>query len=253
MPNKLTFVPYGLEKYKYNYVRVYGYGSNKFVVHRYKCLKQTGLERKEECLPEGDLPWEEGVVSCGEKPGENVRLEENIRRTKRRIREYVLCNPFDMWVTFTLDPKKYNRYDLEKFYSDFAHFMRNYRSRRAIQDYEKKTGIRLGYLIVPEQHKDGAWHMHGVLMGLPVSHLTPFSKEHPGSGWIMKEVAKGRALYDWERYTAKFGFCNVEFIQDRRAYRCRDKEPVFLLQPAYDDGGEELRHMRVDARQRPQA
>jgi hypothetical protein len=96
---------------------------------------------------------------------------------------------------------------LEKFYRDWAQWVRDYRKRHAVD---------LKYLVVPEQHKDGAWHMHGFLMGLPLSHLMAFGAEHPGAHKLMDLVCKGAELYDWLPYRAKFGFCDLEPIRDRQ-------------------------------------
>ena len=58
---------------------------------------------------------------------------------------------------------------------------------------------KIKYLLIPEQHKDGAWHMHGLLMGLTDDDLFP--NEH---GWL-----------DWGRYRRKFGFFSCSEIKDK--------------------------------------
>ena len=90
------------------------------------------------------------------------KLEESIIRTRSRIYELAICNEWDFFVTLTLDKSKYDRMDLKKYRKDLAQFIR---------DYNKKYKINIKYLLIPEMHKDGAWHMHGLIIGLPIEHL----------------------------------------------------------------------------------
>jgi hypothetical protein len=131
------------------------------------------------------------------------KLECNISRAKSRVLEISLCNDFDYFVTLTLDRKKYERKDLEKFKKDLGIFIKNYN-----RNY--KTKIK--YVLVPEQHKDGAWHMHGLLKGMDETHLVMFDKipEAP-----LK--LKGKDYYNWTKYADKFGFCSLGKIKNREA------------------------------------
>ena len=87
------------------------------------------------------------------KNGSIRYLEEDtvrsLRRTKKTITDYVLCNQFDLFATFTIGDDRHN--------VD--------RSRARMSDWLKNTQKRSGkfdYLIVPELHKDGALHFHGL-------------------------------------------------------------------------------------------
>ena len=83
------------------------------------------------------------------------KLDSNISRARSRVYEYAMCNPWQHFVTLTLNKKKYDRTDLGKFNRDLGQWLR---------DYQKKYGIRIKYLLIPELHKDGQnWHMHGFL------------------------------------------------------------------------------------------
>lgn len=87
------------------------------------------------------------------------KLSNNLSRAKSKINEYAQCNPWDYFVTFTLDKEKYDRYNLKQFQKDFSEFLHGYNKR--CDDDEK-----VKYILVPEQHKDGAWHMHGLIKGI---------------------------------------------------------------------------------------
>ena len=90
---------------------------------------------------------------------EATRLSNSISRTRRRIFELAACNTWDWFFTGTLDGEKCDRNDLNGTFKRLSQFVRDYR--------KKQTGERIMYLIVPERHKDGAWHFHGLIKGLP--------------------------------------------------------------------------------------
>lgn len=138
------------------------------------------------------------------------KLDRNIARARNAIFEYAICNPWDYFLTLTLAPEN-DRYDLSKFITRLGQWLRN---------YGKRHDVDLKYLLVPEQHKDGAWHMHGFLMGLPVEHLTNFA-EYKGKRklpkYINDKIQKNSLIYNWEDYEKKFGFCDLEPIRSREA------------------------------------
>lgn len=138
----------------------------------------------------------------------NEKLENNIARARSKIFEYALCNPWNWFCTFTLNKEKYNRYALEKFRKDFSQYIR---------DYNKKNNLHIKYLVIPETHEDGAWHMHGFLMGLPVNHLRAFTLEEHLPNYIRKKLLAGQEVYDWMPYRSKFGFTDLEPIRNRDA------------------------------------
>ncbi len=135
------------------------------------------------------------------------KLDNNIIRARQKILEYCYCNDFTFFITITLDKTKYDRYDLNKFQTDLTRFCRNQR---------KKYNCDIQYLLVPERHEDGAWHMHGFLMGLPLVALREFTltdKKLPT--YIRKKLKAGFYIYEWTDYSKKFGFCDLEYIQSR--------------------------------------
>ena len=128
------------------------------------------------------------------------KLNNNLVRAKTVIREYALCNEFEYFITFTLDKKKYNRYDLKTYIKDLGQFIR---------DYRKKYNKDIQYLIIPERHKDGAWHLHGLIKGIDNSHLVNFDLIPGAPGKL-----KNKEYYNFELYAKKFGFCSLGKIKD---------------------------------------
>lgn len=137
------------------------------------------------------------------------RLSCNLSRARSTIFELALCNEWEWFFTFTLDPAKYDRSDLKTFQKDLSRFFRNYRARKH---------VAVKYLLIPEQHSDGVnWHMHGFLMGLPESHLRAFTLEEHLPSYIRQKLTRGDPVYEWEAYSRKFGFCDIEPINDLEA------------------------------------
>lgn len=156
-----------------------------------------------------DLSGEEyyvyDIVPYKEKIENPDKLANNICRAKSTIYELALCNDWDYFCTFTIDKTKYDRYDLSKFHKDFVQKIRN---------LNKKYKCKINYLLVPEKHKDGAWHMHGFLSCLPGQELRAFGREEHLPLYILDKIIKGHNIYTWTTYQEKFGFCDLEPIKN---------------------------------------
>lgn len=180
-------------KFEYDITTVRSFNGRLKLV-RHNALRTKGIE-------DVDQHTRKGSVS-------DVKSDNNISRAKNRVFELALCNPWNIFLTFTLDPKKYNRNDLGKFRKDLSQFVR---------DYNKKYGLAIKYLLIPEEHKKGGWHMHGFLMGLPDEHLRLFTLSEKLPKYIREKLKSGQAVYEWEPYRKKFGFCDLEVVRDQFA------------------------------------
>lgn len=133
------------------------------------------------------------------------KLYNSITRSKQMVCELAKCNRWSYFVTFTIDKNKFDRYDLKAFMKAFTKWLGNYSDRKLGE------GQRIGYLLIPEIGKRGAWHLHGLLRGLPKKHLTPFvGGKHP-----QRLIDKGW-LY-WQAYADKFGFCCLDKVGNSEA------------------------------------
>ena len=182
------------------YIPDYGilrqYGENAYKLVGLNCYCMGGLER------------EERKFTAKGEAGNEQKLDNNLSRSKNRILELALCNPWEWYVTLTLDPAKYDRTDLGKFIKDLSQLVR---------DYRKKTGHQVKYMLIPERHEDGCWHMHGFLMGLPVGELHAFTLEEHLPYKILNRIKKGVPVYTWEAYANRFGHACIEAIQNQQA------------------------------------
>lgn len=139
------------------------------------------------------------------------RFSSSLSRTKSRVYEIAKCNEFDFFCTFTLDENKQNRYDLPEFVKNLSQMFR---------DLNKKREDNIKYLLVPEQHKKGGWHLHGLLNGLTDSDLVPFKKSEYIPKKLKKSIENGEIIYNFPLYQKKFGFFTATKIKDKDA-TCR--------------------------------
>lgn len=130
------------------------------------------------------------------------KLAASLARTRRVILEYALCNYWEYFCTFTISKDKFDRYNLELWRDSFLQWIRD----------KRKRGIPVVYLLVPERHKDGSWHMHGFFTGVS-SELLSFKIERKQGLKVPNKLVKGD-FYDWPAYREKYGFCSFAPIRD---------------------------------------
>lgn len=105
-----------------------------------------------------EMPVEEMTVGMLAQLDEEERLKPltNLRRSMRRarvkVRDYALSTAMVYFVTFTLDATKIDRRDIHVITKKLNRWLDNMVRRKG-----------LCYLMVPELHKDGAIHFHGLI------------------------------------------------------------------------------------------
>lgn len=170
--------------YEHDVVTVKRYGK---YIQKVTYLSSCRISGLEDDRVQADIQADKEHSSKGSVNDE--KLVSNIARARSKVKEYVLCNPWDFWCTFTLSPKKYDRYNLKGFVSGFHDFVHSYNRRCSPED-------KVRYLLVPEMHKDGAWHMHGFLKGIRESDL----------------YVNQNGYLSWRQYEQKFGFMSMARI-----------------------------------------
>lgn len=156
---------------------------------------------------------------CGEcsvfAPGSGLvekfegRLSQSISRTKARIFELAGCNPWQWFFTGTLNPEWHDAANLNEFRKKLSQYIR---------DCRKKYGTACAFLLIPEQHKSGAWHVHGLLGGFPDVAFRSFSLSEKLPYQIRKRLQTGDDIRDWSGYSERFGFTTVSLIKSQE--RC---------------------------------
>jgi hypothetical protein len=189
-------VPIREPKYKPNQAILKDFGEGKFRVTMHAWLRTAGVEDEDETFRHC-----KGEVN-------DEKLESSLMHTRSRIFELAYCNPWEYFTTFTINKEKYDRYNLEEYHTGF---------RKWIREYNRYHGTSIKYLTIPEKHKDGAWHEHGFIYGIPKEHLREFTVKEKLPRYIKQKLKSGQKVYEWPAYREKFGFCDFEEIKKKEA------------------------------------
>ena len=131
--------------------------------------------------------------------GESVERKEvdNMKRAVQVVYDLAKSNVWDWFITLTISPESCDRYDYEKCADEIKLFT----------DLIRHYGCR--WLVVPEQHKDGAYHFHGLVQGdLPV-----VAAVNPKTGENLLDDS-GNQVYNISCYQA--GWATATRVQDSK-------------------------------------
>ena len=188
------------ELYDYNKGFLYRYNDQVSKLTVCAKVRKPGYELSDGCR----------AYTAKGRAGNDEKLPENIRRAKSKVYELALCNDFTFFCTLTFARDKVaDRYDLEGCMKSFCKWMNNYNYRT--------PGAAVRYLLIPEPHEDGAWHLHGLVSGIPDSHLRHFQLDEQIPARIRNELAKGHPVLQWTVYDKKYGFCTLSPIRSTDA------------------------------------
>lgn len=168
-----------------------------YVVHRYTDTMYKVIRNR------STAPRYVSAEARSKKGNEN-KLDPSVSRARKTVLEYALCNPWDYFCTFTLSPEKNDRFDLDKWHSSFLQWLRD----------QRKKGVDLSFVLVPERHKDGSWHAHGLFRGN--MELVSFADLRAQGVRLPDKLVYG-GFYNWPAYQQKFGFCSFGRIRNRIA------------------------------------
>lgn len=154
------------------------------------------------------MPWHFGPGPRENQKHYDNKLASSLSRARSVILEKALCNSWDWFCTLTISKDKFDRKDLAAWQARFTQWVRDYR----------KKGYPVQYLLVPERHKDGSWHAHGLLAGLPDEVLISFKKMHESGyrssdGRPLPKRLRSNDYYNWPAYQENFGFCSLGRIR----------------------------------------
>lgn len=186
----------GSEVYQRDVATLRKYREDYYKITLHKQIRRAGYE-----AIEGDSDRKHGKKNTTENDG---KLESSISRTRTAIFELALCNEWEWFVTLTLNQKYHDRKDLNSYKKKLSVWLKN---------YNRTHNTDIKYLLIPENHQDGSWHMHGLIMGLPEKHLHEFTEEEKLPIKILIEIKRGNKVYNWEAYSKKFGFMTITKIR----------------------------------------
>lgn len=160
------------------------------------------------------VQWKRVMLHLGPGPAaeqqhHDHKLEQSLSRTRRVILEKALCNPWDWFCTFTISEDNFDRTDLKTWHAKFAQWLRD----------QRKKGYDIRYLLVPEKHKKGTWHCHGLISGIPESELISFAEMdkqgyRSANGKRLPKSLRLSNYRNWPAYQNKFGFCSLGKIKN---------------------------------------
>lgn len=196
-----------------NHTVIKRYNDNCYCVMQLKGEKSKGVSLLSRSMLDDfnsdcDTDDTDDVNHTDVKKKHDKKFRESLVRSRTKIFEIAICNNFDMFVTCTVSPEKYDRYNLKAYYKDFSQY---------IKDLKKRYGFSIQYLLVPEMHEDGAWHIHGMIKGLPKNQLRPFHLKEKLPNYIRNKLKAGQEVYNWFGYAYRFGFCDIEYIRNNEA------------------------------------
>ena len=102
---------------------------------------------------------------------QNRSLIISQKRTLNKVYDIARCNDWEWFVTLTFNQKKLDRYD----YDVVSKKLKNWIDR------VRRTSKDLKYIIVPELHKDGAFHYHGLFSNCEFEFIDSGKKDKKGN------------------------------------------------------------------------
>ena len=116
----------------------------------------------------------------------------SISRTINNIYSISRSNDWEYFVTLTFNPKKVNSFDYDEVSKKLSQWIKNFKRRYAPD---------LKYIFVPELHKSGRFHFHGLIANIGSLDLIDSGKK-----------SKGKVIYNLGNY--KLGFSTATEIVD---------------------------------------
>ena len=124
-------------------------------------------------------------------------------RARAAVRDIALCNHFGHFFTWTLSPEVVDRYDADQVGKKVKTFLKNASYRKGFE-----------YVLVPELHKDGAIHFHG-LCNLGAVAVEPAHDPRSGKPLTMEDGRPILNMTDW-----KMGFSTCIPIDENYERTC---------------------------------
>lgn len=135
----------------------------------------------------------------GDENDSDFSIYVSMQRTVNAIFNITRSNNWDLFCNFTFDKKRVNRYDYDMCMDCAKEYF------KMIKKYYNKD---FKYIIVPEKHKDGAWHIHGLCANI----------ENVPLKWGGKIDNNDRKVYNMVSYI--YGFTECTFLTDNFAACC---------------------------------
>lgn len=132
-------------------------------------------------------------------PNKELSRRTSVSRAVKTVFDIARSNEWDLMCTFTFDPRKVDSFS----YDDVIETMRKYNRRLKYKD--------ISYIEVPEQHKSGRIHLHGVIADpFQKLELEPAVNFYTGEPQLDGE---GRPMYDIKNF--EFGWAKATYVDQQ--------------------------------------
>lgn len=82
-------------------------------------------------------------------------IHDSVHRARKQVEGLARCNKWKYFITLTFDKAKVDRYNYDACTDAIKYWI----------DCMRRKYHSIQYILVPEPHKDGAWHFHGLVAG----------------------------------------------------------------------------------------
>ena len=151
------------------------------------------------CLRGGFESDEEKILSKRECNHYDYKLDQSISRTKAKIYEKAMCNDFNFFVTLTFNPEWFPPEERKSIKTMAGYILNWFRTYNKRKDICGEWPIQ--YILIPELHKDGGVHFHGLIRG-----INPIDLYINQYGYL-----------DFRPFSSEFGFMNLSKIRNKNA------------------------------------
>lgn len=183
-------------------VKIKDFGGGQIQTRIYSHLVYTGQKKR----PDKNMTAYEINPFDGEKTrvvssfkeidrNKEKNILDSLKRAKGKIYDYARANYWEWFITLTLNPEKVDRYDYSACSKKVSKWLQN--MKLICPDFK--------YLVVPELHKDGAYHFHALFSNCDDLGFIP-SGHYTDSGDIIYNIGKYR-----------FGFTTATVVKNNDA------------------------------------
>lgn len=135
-----------------------------------------------------------------------ISQQKSLSRTISKIFDYANSCQWEWFITFTFSSDKVDRFDFNSVAKCFSQWLKNMKKR-----YCKE----MQYLVVPEIHKNGAWHFHGLFRKCQGLEFREGVNNNKNSKFYQCPlIRKGQQVYNILRF--KYGFTDCTKIKDTK-------------------------------------
>jgi len=158
-------------------------------------------------VPVGKFKGDDDSINEKSKIGEfplsdedrNHSINCSLSRTKNKVMQLARSNIWEWFLTLTFNGEKVDRYNYEECTLKLSKWLKNQRMKYP----------DMAYSVVPEQHKDGAWHFHALVKG----GLTFVEAHNPHTGDIILSPS-GSKVYNVKEY--KWGLTTATRVSNSK-------------------------------------